>query len=101
MNAEFVKKALEVVGNPNVLVNLVSQRVRQITMGGSRPLVADTGVLGVADIVLLEIIEEKISWEMPEKPKATRPPSKKRQKHWIGTTPYALLNPKINIALAA
>ena len=57
MNAEFAKKALEKVGNPNVLVNLISRRVRQLNSGGgknSRPLVADTGNMGAADIALLE-----------------------------------------------
>ena len=46
MNAELIKKALEKVGNPNVLVNLISRRVRQLNAGGgriSRPLVADAG----------------------------------------------------------
>ena len=44
MNAELCKKAAEKVGNPNVLVNLISRRVRQLNSGGgglSRPLVAD------------------------------------------------------------
>jgi DNA-directed RNA polymerase subunit K/omega len=60
---------LEVVGNPNVLVNLVSKRVRQLTSGGAtggRPLVAESTGLGVADIALLEIIEGKMAWTMPE-----------------------------------
>ena len=34
MNAELCKKAAEKVGNPNVLVNLVSRRVRQLNSGG-------------------------------------------------------------------
>jgi DNA-directed RNA polymerase subunit omega len=83
MNAELIKKALEKVGNPNILVNLISRRVRQLNAGGgriSRPLVADTGTLGVADIALREIIEEKMGWEMPELVALTRPVSKKRRK---------------------
>ena len=83
MNAEFVKKALEKVGNPNVLVNLISRRVRQLNSGGgglSRPLVADSANLGAADIALLEIIEEKMGWELPEPAELTRPVSKKRKK---------------------
>ena len=83
MNAELVKKALEKIGNPNVLVNLVSRRVRQLNSGGggiSRPLVADTGQLGVADIALLEIIEEKMGWEIPEIITLTRPGAQKRRK---------------------
>ena len=84
MNAEFTKKALEKVGNPNVLVNLISRRVRQLNSGGGgicRPLVADTGHLGLADIALREIIEEKMGWEMPEIAVLTRPVNKKRKKH--------------------
>ena len=84
MNAELVKKALEKVGNPNVLVNLISRRVRQLTSGGGkmgRPLVAETGHLGAADIALLEIIEEKIGFEMPELVELIRPVAKKRKRH--------------------
>jgi DNA-directed RNA polymerase subunit omega len=84
LNAEFTKKALEKVGNPNVLVNLLSRRVRQLTSGGGkmgRPLVADTGHLGAADIALLEIIEGKMGFDMPEIVQLTRPVPKKRKKH--------------------
>ena len=68
MNAELVKKALEKVLNPHVLVNMVSQRVRQLNSGfGGRcnPLIANTANLGMSDIALLEIIEDKMSFEMP------------------------------------
>ncbi|MEY2788169.1 MAG: hypothetical protein RLZZ34_1312, partial [Verrucomicrobiota bacterium] len=34
MNSELTKKALELVGNPSTLVNLMSRRVRQLTTGG-------------------------------------------------------------------
>lgn len=83
MNAELIKKALEKVGNPNTLVNLISRRVRQLNFGGgglSRPLISDTGNLGMADIALREIIEEKIGWEMPEIVELIRPVPKKRKK---------------------
>jgi DNA-directed RNA polymerase subunit omega len=84
LNAELTKKALEKVGNPNVLVNLVSRRVRQLNSGAggaSRPLVTETGNLGAADIALLEIIEDKMGWELPEVVELTRPVNKKRKKH--------------------
>jgi DNA-directed RNA polymerase subunit omega len=84
LNAELTRKALEKVGNPNVLVNLVSRRVRQLNSGSgamSRPLVAEVGNLGAADIALMEIIEEKIGFEMPEVTELTRPVGKKRKKH--------------------
>ena len=84
MNAELCKRANEKVGNPNVLVNLVSRRVRQLNSGGggmSRPLIANVGNLGAADIALREIIEEKIGWDMPEIVELIRPVAKKRKKH--------------------
>ena len=83
MNAELCKKANEKVGNPNVLVNLVSRRVRQLNSGTgalSRPLIDNVGNLGAADIALREIIEEKIGWDMPEIVALTRPVAKKRKK---------------------
>jgi len=83
LNAELTKKALEKVGNPNVLVNLVSRRVRQLNSGSgalSRPLV-QPGNLGAADVALLEIIEEKIGFEMPEVTELTRPTNKRKKKH--------------------
>jgi DNA-directed RNA polymerase subunit omega len=87
MNADLVKKALEKVPNPNVLVNLVSRRVRQLNRGGggsSRPLLPDIGSLGAADIALREIIEDKIGFELPELVELTRPSgrNRKRPQHW-------------------
>ncbi len=45
-----------------------------------RPLVADTGNLGAADIALLEIIEDKMGFEMPEPVDLIRPVAKRRKK---------------------
>lgn len=75
MNSELCKKALEKVGNPNTLVNVVSRRVRQLTSGGAggRPFVAETAGLGAADIALLEIIEDKLSFEPFEEPAPEKP----------------------------
>jgi DNA-directed RNA polymerase subunit omega len=84
VNAELCKKALEKVGSPNILINIVSRRVRQLNAGGGgmgRPLIADYGTLGAADIALREIIEEKIGWDLPEIEELTRPVAKKRKKH--------------------
>jgi len=87
MNPELVKKALAKVLEPTVLVNMVSQRVRQLTRGGggvSRPLIADVTNLGMADIALLEIIEDKMSFEMSDLVELTRPTAKgrKRPQNW-------------------
>ncbi len=83
MNAELCKQALAKVGNPNVLVNLISRRVRQLNAGGgsgSRPLVTETAGLGVADIALTELISEKIGWEMIEEAPGADLTAKKRRK---------------------
>jgi DNA-directed RNA polymerase subunit omega len=84
MNAELCKLANEKVGSPQVLINLVSRRVRQLNSGGgglSRPLVNVPANMGLADIALTEILEGKMGWEVPEETAAVRPPSKKRRKH--------------------
>ena len=84
MNAELCKKALEKVGAPNVLINLVSRRVRQLNNGGGglgRPLVDVPASMGLADIALTEIIENKMGWELPEEVAAVRLIPKKRKKH--------------------
>jgi len=68
MNAALLNQALETVPNVNVLINLVSQRVRQLnSSGGShRPLIAGLDHLCSTDIALHEIIEGKLAFEMPE-----------------------------------
>ena len=84
MNAELCKKAVEKVGNPNVLINIVSRRVRQLNAGGGgmgRPLIDAPVSMGMADIALREILEDKIGWELPEQAPAVRPAAKKRKKH--------------------
>ena len=86
-NADLVKQALAKVLNPNVLVNLISRRVRQLNSGGggaSRPLISDVASLGAADIALTEIIEGKMGFEMPEIIALIRPTGKnrKRPQHW-------------------
>lgn len=90
MNPDLLKQALEKVLNPNVLINLVSRRVRQLTTYGgnaSRPLVADSANLGAADIALREIIEGKMGFEIPEFVELTRPTGRDRNrpKHWAKT----------------
>ena len=84
LNAEFCKKALEKVGNPNVLVNIISRRVRQLNSGSgglSRPLVAEAHTMSASDVALLEIIEGKMGWDLPEPVELVRPAPKKRKRH--------------------
>ena len=76
MNSELVKEASEKVTNPNVLINTISRRVRQLSAGGggaSRPLIEETAGLGIADIALLELIQDKITWEKIEEEETPTP----------------------------
>lgn len=83
MNSEYCKQALAKVGNPNVLINLISRRVRQLNSAGgtgSRPLLNEVAGLGAADIALKEIIEEKMGWEDPADLQLEQPAPKKRKR---------------------
>ena len=90
MNADLIKKASETIENPHVLINLVSRRVRQLN-AGARPFLSNTGNLGLADIALTEIIEEKLGFEMPEFIELIRPAAQNRKKPqgWVKTGPVA------------
>src|SRR6266511_4352285 len=62
MQPNLVKAAAEVIPNPKILVNMVSQRVRQLSLG-HRPMVEFIPGLGHADIALSEIAAGKLSFE--------------------------------------
>jgi DNA-directed RNA polymerase subunit omega len=62
MNSNLVKAAAEVIPNPKILVNMVSQRVRQLCLG-HRPMVEFIPGLGHADVALSEIAAGKLSFE--------------------------------------
>lgn len=59
MKSELVEQASEIVPDPQILINVVSQRVRQLNMGRA-PLINALPSMGAADIALTEIIEGKI-----------------------------------------
>ena len=62
MKADLVKAASEVITNQQILVNMVSRRVRQLLLG-HRPLVEYAPGLGAADIALTEIANRKLTFE--------------------------------------
>ena len=70
MKSNLVKAAAEVIPNPKILVNMVSQRVRQLCLG-HRPLVEFVPGLGHADIALSEIAAGKLSFELTLKQSET------------------------------
>lgn len=85
MNSEYIKQAMAKVGSANLLVNLVSRRVRQLTSGGgsSRPLIEQTATMGAADVALLELIDGKMDYSIPqgqEEEEESSPVGKKRRR---------------------
>jgi DNA-directed RNA polymerase subunit omega len=83
MNPELIRQAAARVGDPNVLINVVSRRVRQLSTPGapgSRPLLTDTATMGNADIALAELVHEKMGWELPEPPRPVEQAAKKKSR---------------------
>ena len=62
MKPHLVQAASEVIPSQQILVNMVSRRVRQLSMG-HRPLVEFVPGLGHADIALSEIAAGKLVYE--------------------------------------
>jgi DNA-directed RNA polymerase subunit omega len=65
MRDDYLKDALKVIPDANLLINVVSRRVKQLRRG-SRALVESLEKLSSEDIALREIIEGKISFETGE-----------------------------------
>lgn len=63
MRDDYIKDALKVIPDPNLLINVVSHRVKQLKRG-NRPLVESLEKLSSEDVALREIIEGKISHEI-------------------------------------
>jgi len=63
MRTEFLQQALKVVPQPEVLVNMVSKRVRQLGRG-FRPLVPVDPRWSFMEVALREIGEQKLSCEL-------------------------------------
>ncbi len=63
MRDDYIKEALKSINDPNVLINVVSRRVKQLKRG-NRPLVESLEKLSPEDIALREVIEGKISYEL-------------------------------------
>jgi DNA-directed RNA polymerase subunit omega len=64
MKSKFFQAAAQQIPQPELLINLVSRRVRQLTQG-SRPLTVTDPKMDFADIALKEISEGKLTYELP------------------------------------
>jgi DNA-directed RNA polymerase subunit omega len=68
MTAQLLQDATKVIPNQQLLINVVSKRVRQLGIG-HRPLVEATLKSSLTDIALQEIIAGKLTFEeVPAEP---------------------------------
>ena len=58
---DYLQSALKVIDDPNILVNVISRRVKQLRRG-SRPLVESLEKLSPEDTALREVAEGKFSY---------------------------------------
>jgi DNA-directed RNA polymerase subunit omega len=63
MRDDYLQNALKVIDDPNILVNVVSRRVKQLKRG-NRPLIESLEKLSAEDTALREIAEGKITYEL-------------------------------------
>ena len=63
MRDDYLQAALKIIDDPNILVNVVSRRVKQLKRG-NRPLVVSLEKLSAEDTALREIVEGKITFEL-------------------------------------
>jgi DNA-directed RNA polymerase subunit omega len=63
MTTQLLQEAAQVIPNPQLLINVVSKRVRQLGIG-HRPLVEATPRMSLTDIALKEIIAGKLAYEL-------------------------------------
>jgi len=59
MNSTYIDEASKVITDPQILINMVSKRVRQLSTG-SRAMVPVEGRMGLADIALAEIAQGRL-----------------------------------------
>jgi len=60
---EYLKEAQKIIPDANILINVVSRRVKQLKFG-MKPLVESLEKLEPEDIALREVIEGKIDYEL-------------------------------------
>ena len=65
MTTQLLQEAAQVIPNQQLLINVVSKRVRQLGLG-HRPLVETTPRMSLTDIALKEIIAGKLTFESLE-----------------------------------
>jgi len=62
MTTQLLQEATQVIPNQQLLINVVSKRVRQLGLG-HRPMVETTPRMSLTDIALKEIVSGKLAFE--------------------------------------
>jgi DNA-directed RNA polymerase subunit omega len=62
MTTQLLQEAAQVIPNQQLLINVVSKRVRQLGLG-HRPMVETTPRMSLTDIALKEIVAGKLAFE--------------------------------------
>ncbi len=62
MTSSLLDEAFKIITSQQILVNVVSKRVRQLS-AGHRPMIETGPRMGFSDIALSEIIQGKLTWE--------------------------------------
>jgi DNA-directed RNA polymerase subunit omega len=62
MTTQLLQEAAQIIPNQQLLINVVSKRVRQLGLG-HRPMVETTPRMSLTDIALKEIIAGKLAYE--------------------------------------
>ena len=66
MRDDYLQAAFKMIDDPNILVNVISRRVKQLKRG-NRALVESLEKLSPEDTALREVMEGKISYELATK----------------------------------
>jgi DNA-directed RNA polymerase subunit omega len=69
MRDDYLRAANKVITDPNILINVISKRVKQLR-SGQPPLVDSLEKLSLEDIALREVIDGKITYELPTEDEA-------------------------------
>jgi DNA-directed RNA polymerase subunit omega len=65
MKSKYLNDAIQRIPSPELLVNVVSRRVRQLTQG-HKPMIQVEPKMELHDVALKEIADGKLSFEMVE-----------------------------------
>jgi DNA-directed RNA polymerase subunit omega len=79
MNGQYLSQALKTVRNPNILVNMVSQRVRQLGQGHKAMVETDVR-MSFMEVALKEIADGKLDYESEDPSIFDTTPKTKKKK---------------------